>query len=116
MCLMQPDGSKFNVYYVYKRTAEGPGFAGTWESTSEKVNSVFELQIEPYESDGLAFIIPSEGTVKNLKFDGKDYAYETPKCERKVCIFNTPSGRAHPGSDRQGRWQARGHSGGQAFS
>ena len=81
--LMQPDGSKFNVYYVYKRTAGGPGFAGTWESTSERVNSVFELQIEPYESDGLAFIIPSEGTVKNLKFDGKDYAYERPNVNAK---------------------------------
>jgi len=76
--LMQPNGSKFNVYYVYKRTAGGPGFDGTWESTSEKVNSLFELQIQPYESDGLAFIVPSEGIVKNLNFDGKDYAYERP--------------------------------------
>ena len=63
---IQPNGSKFNVYYVYKRTAGGPGFDGTWESTSEKVNSVFELRIQPYEGDGLAFIIPSEGRLKNL--------------------------------------------------
>jgi hypothetical protein len=76
--LIQPNGSKFNVYYVYKRMAGGPGFDGTWESTSEKVISVLELQIQPYESDGLAFIIPSEGTVKHLEFDGKDYAYERP--------------------------------------
>ncbi len=81
--LIQPNGSKFNVYYVYKRTAGGPGFDGTWESTSEKVNSVFELQIQPYESDGLAFIIPSEGIVKNLNFDGKDYAYERPNVKAK---------------------------------
>ena len=81
--LMQPNGSKFNVYYVYKRTAGGPGFDGTWESTSEKVNSLLELQIQPYESDGLAFIIPSEGTVKNLNFDGKDYAYERPNVKAK---------------------------------
>jgi hypothetical protein len=80
---IQPNGSKFNVYYVYKRTAGGPGFDGTWESTSETVNSVFELQIQPYESDGLAFIIPSEGTVKNLTFDGKDYAYERPYVKAK---------------------------------
>lgn len=80
---VQPDESKFNVYYVYKRTAGGPGFDGTWESTSETVNSVFELQIQPYESDGLAFIIPSEGIVKNLKFDGKDYAYERPNVKAK---------------------------------
>ena len=81
--LIQPNGSKFNVYYVYKRTAGGPGFDGTWESTSETVSSVFELQIQPYESDGLAFIIPSEGTVKNLNFDGKDYAYERPNVKAK---------------------------------
>ena len=80
---IQPNGSKFNVYYVYKRTAGGPGFDGTWESTSETVNSVFELQIQPYESDGLAFINPSEGTVKNLNFDGKDYAYERPNVKAK---------------------------------
>lgn len=81
--LIQPNGSNFNVYYVYKRTAGGPGFDGTWESTSETVNSVFELQIQPYERDGLAFIIPSEGTAKNLNFDGKDYAYERPNVKAK---------------------------------
>ena len=81
--LIQPNGSKFNVYYVYKRTAGGPGFDGTWESTSETVKSVVELQIQPYESDGLAFITPSEGIVKDLNFDGKDYAYERPNVKAK---------------------------------
>ena len=80
---IQPNGSKFNVYYVYKRTAGGPGFDGTWESTSETVNSVFELQIQPYEIDGLAFINASEGIVKNLNFDGKDHAYERPNVKAK---------------------------------
>jgi hypothetical protein len=80
---IRPNGSKFNVYYVYKRTAGGPGFDGTWESTSETVNSVFELQIQPYESDGLAFISLSKGTVKNLTFDGKDCAYERPYVKAK---------------------------------
>ena len=80
---IQPNGSRFNVYYVYKRTAGGPGFDGSWESTSETVNSVFELQIQPYESDGLAFINPTEETVKNLNFDGKDYAYERPNVKAK---------------------------------
>jgi hypothetical protein len=81
--LIQPNGSKLNAYYVYKRTAGGPGFDGTWDSTRETVNSVFELQIQPYESDGLTFIIPSEGTAKNLNFDGKDYAYERPSVKAK---------------------------------
>ena len=84
--LIQPNGSKFKVYYVYKRTAGGPGFDGTWDSTRETVSSVFELQIQPYESDGLAFIIPSEGIVKNLNFDGKDYAYERPNVKARFLL------------------------------
>jgi hypothetical protein len=47
------------------------------------VKSVVELQIQPYESDGLAFTNPSEGTVKNLNFDGKDYVYERPNVKAK---------------------------------
>lgn len=68
-----PNGSTFNLNYVYKRTAGSSGFAGTWESTSETVNSVFVLQVRPYEGDGLSFIDPSEEETKNVKFDGKDY-------------------------------------------
>lgn len=64
------DGSPSNIKYVYKRTAgDGPGFAGTWVSTSEAVNSVFTIQIGPYEDNGLAFTFP--GGTTNLKFDGK---------------------------------------------
>jgi hypothetical protein len=70
---IEPNGSKFNLNYVYKRTAGSSGFAGTWESTSETVNSVFVLQVRPYEGDGLSFIDPSEEETKNVKFDGKDY-------------------------------------------
>jgi hypothetical protein len=66
------NGAPTNVKYSYKRTARGSGFAGTWVSTSETVNSVFVLQIRPYQGDGLSFIYPSEET-KNVKFDGKDY-------------------------------------------
>ena len=70
---IEPNGSTFNLNYVYKRTAGSSGFAGTWESTSETVNSVFVLQVRPYEGDGLSFINPSEEETKNVKFDGKDY-------------------------------------------
>ena len=70
---IEPNGSTFNLNYVYKRTAGSSGFAGTWESTSETVNSVFVLQVRPYEADGLSFIDPSEEETKNVKFDGKDY-------------------------------------------
>lgn len=69
----QPDGSTFSLDYVYTRTAGSSGFPGTWESTSEKVNSVFEFQIQPYEGDGLSFITPAQHKTQNMKFDGKDY-------------------------------------------
>ena len=61
------------VNYVYKRTAGTSGFAGTWESTSETVNSAFVIKVQPYEGDGLSIIDSSEGVTKNVKFDGKDY-------------------------------------------
>ena len=70
---IEPNGSTFNLNYVYRRTAGSSGFAGTWESTSETVNSVFVLEVRPYEGDGLSFIDPSEEETKNVKFDGKDY-------------------------------------------
>lgn len=48
-----PNGSSSNVNYVYKRTAGTSGFAGTWESTSETVNSVLCLRCSP--TSGTAF-------------------------------------------------------------
>jgi hypothetical protein len=71
----QPDGSTSTVDYIYLRTAGGQGFPGSWESASDKVNSSFELKIEPYEGDGLALINPG-GLTKNVKFDGKEYPSE----------------------------------------
>jgi hypothetical protein len=72
----QPNGSALRLDYVYKRTAGSSGFPGTWESSSENVNSVFEIQIQPWEGDGLSFIDAAEGVTKNIKFDGKDYPNE----------------------------------------
>lgn len=69
----RPDGSAFSVDYVYTRTTGGSGFPGTWESTSEKVNSVLEFLIQPWEGDGLSFVTPAGHTTQNMKFDGKDY-------------------------------------------
>jgi len=69
----RPDGSKTSLDYIYKRKSGGDGFAGTWESVSEHVNSVFELQIQPFESDGLSIVNVAQDAAKNLKFDGKDY-------------------------------------------
>jgi hypothetical protein len=69
----QPDGSTLSLDYVYKRTTPGSGFVATWESVSEKMNSVYELQIQRYGGDGLTFITPAKKQTRNLRFDGKDY-------------------------------------------
>ncbi len=85
----QPNGSPFTVSYLYKRTAAGPGFAGTWESTIAMVNSAFVLQIRPYEGNGLSFIHSSEEVTRNVKFDGKDY----PNVGRGIAQGSTFSAR-----------------------
>jgi len=74
----QPDGSTLSMDYVYKRTTAGSGFVATWESVSEKMNSVFELQIRPSEGDGLTFITPSQHDTHDIRFDGKDYPDTSP--------------------------------------
>jgi hypothetical protein len=53
------DGSTSNLRYMYTRTAGSAGFAGTWESTEEEVNSAYEMQVQTYEDNGLSFINPS---------------------------------------------------------
>lgn len=67
----QPGG--LSMDYVYKRTMAGAGFAGTWESVSEKMNTPYKLEIEPYQTDGLTFVIPTQKRTRSLRFDGKDY-------------------------------------------
>jgi hypothetical protein len=47
-------------------------------STSEQVDTVYVVQVRPYEGDGLSIISSSEGVTKNLKFDGKDYPNAGP--------------------------------------
>jgi len=69
----QPDGAPFTVDYLYLRNAGGSGFAGTWQSTSEVFVSPYEIQIRPYQGDGLSLIDPVAGIDKSVKFDGTDY-------------------------------------------
>ena len=69
----RPDGWTFSIDYVFTRTAGSSGFAGRWESSNEKVNSVYELEIQPYQGDGLALLLPAEHSARKMKFDGKDY-------------------------------------------
>jgi len=72
----QPDGSTSRTDLVYKRaegSVDNSGIPGTWETTEEKIDSAYELEIRPYESDGLSFLISGGAPAKNVKFDGKDY-------------------------------------------
>jgi len=69
----RPSGDTTSLDYVYKRTGGGAGFAGTWVSSSEQVNSVIVLKVREWEGDGLSFISQGGGGTKNVKFDGKDY-------------------------------------------
>ena len=70
-----PDGQvSVHAKYLYHRTADGSGFAGTWESPvpADNVPSAL-LQIRPYETTGLSFVLPAQEVIRNIKFDGKDY-------------------------------------------
>lgn len=84
-----PDGKSSNVKYLYQRTAGTSGFAGTWEGTSETVDAVFVLKVEPYEEDGLSFLNSLDKSARNMKFDGKDY----PKVGPNVSPGSVSSGR-----------------------
>ena len=42
------------------------------------MNSVFEIQIQPYEEDGLSFMNPAQNSAKNMRFDGRDYPNQGP--------------------------------------
>jgi hypothetical protein len=68
-----PNGSTLFLPYVYERTAGDSGFPGTWDSESAKVKTGIELQIQPYQSNGLSFKSSDEEMVKKIKFDGNDY-------------------------------------------
>jgi hypothetical protein len=82
------DGSTSNLLYKYSRAEGGSGFAGTWESTSEQVNSSYEMQVQTFDDSGLSFINPAQKTTKSINFDGKDYAAKGP---------NLPAGYATSG-------------------
>jgi len=68
-----PNGSPSTVDYAYARRAAGSGFAGTWVGSITPLDAVILLQVGPYASDGLSFIIPSRGDTTNVHFDGKVY-------------------------------------------
>jgi hypothetical protein len=74
-----PDGSTLFLPYAYDRTAGVSGFAGTWDSESAKVKTGIELEVQPYEGDGLSFKRSDEEMVRRIKLDGNDYPDFDPK-------------------------------------
>lgn len=72
----QPDGSPSQVVETVYKRAEGSesssGISGTWESTEEKVDFVYEVEFRPNEGDGLT-LIRTGAPASNLRLDGKDY-------------------------------------------
>ena len=72
----QPDGSTSRIDLVYKRaenSANNSGIPGTWETTEEKIDSAYEIEIRPYEGDGLSFLNSIGAPTKNVRLDGKDH-------------------------------------------
>ena len=66
------NGSSFTIHYIYARISGTAGFAGTWDSTTEKAGST-EIDVQPYAGDGLSFTNAAQHSTKLMKFDGKDY-------------------------------------------
>jgi hypothetical protein len=66
------NGSSFTIHYIYTPIGGASGFAAVWDSTSEKPGRV-EIEVQPYQSDGLSFINQAQHSTKNMNFDGKDY-------------------------------------------
>ena len=77
----EANGSIVKLDYVYERTAGTSGFPGTWDSVSEKLDSVFELEIQPYQGDGLSFRNSAAQMAENIKFDGNDYPGADPNAK-----------------------------------
>jgi hypothetical protein len=84
-----PNGSTLFLPYVYARTAGTSGLLGTWDSESAKAAPGLELQIEPYEGDGLSFNSRDGTMTKKMKFDGNDY----PNLDSNAGAGATSSGR-----------------------
>jgi hypothetical protein len=54
-----------------------------------RLNSVYELEIQLYQGDGLALLLPAEHSARKMKFDGKDY----PDQGAEVAPGSASSGR-----------------------
>jgi hypothetical protein len=67
------NGPTTHVVYLYNRKGPGERFAGDWVSTSQQIDTVYVMNVRPYEGAGLSLGIPAEGYTKNVTFDGRDH-------------------------------------------
>jgi hypothetical protein len=84
-----PSGSTLLLPYLYERTQGNIGFLGTWDSESAKVRAGLELQIQPYEGDGLSFKRSDEETAKMIRLDGNDYPDLDPNGADKGTAYSS---------------------------
>lgn len=71
---LSQNGSPSNAKYVYQRRAAGSGFTGRWVGQITPLGADIILQVSPYESNGLSFVIPSLGNwTLDANFDGKEH-------------------------------------------
>jgi len=86
-----PDGTPIKVRLTCQRSAGSSGFTGTWDSVSSSgLDSNIELEIRPYQGDGLTLISPVAGGTQNIKFDGKDNRRVD---QRSLELTNTSKGQ-----------------------
>ena len=85
----RPNGQRFTNRLTAKRTSGTSGLAGTWETTSVKLSSPSEIDIEPYDSHGHSITFPGRKQTVRMNFDGKEYREEGPT----VAFGTTSSGR-----------------------
>jgi hypothetical protein len=83
-----PNGSTLFLPYSYQRTGGNSGFVGTWDSESAKVKAGIELQIQPYEGDGLSFKRSDEQVAKMIKLDGNDHPDLDPNGKDKGTTYS----------------------------
>jgi hypothetical protein len=69
----RPSGQHFVNQLTAKRVSGGPGLAGTWESTSVKLSSPEQFQVQAFGADGYAFYFRDRKSTLRLKLDGKPY-------------------------------------------